>query len=182
MSQMELLLSDLDAAGTREAVDECTKRFCMFNTKGNRRRLVEHILSLRPSRAERIPFYCRFVANLHPYVSSVGAELAEALAAEFLRLQKKKELQLRLDLKIRNIKFVAELVKFKIFAPNHLFQLWGYMLMHFAPQNVHTTGTQRALRTHARTRVISPPSLTYTIVTGRAGPGRAVVMGRDARF
>ena len=61
-----------------------------------------------------LPFYARFVAQLNPIMPTVGTDLVAILKYNFRYLFKKKD-QINIESKVKNIRFIGELVKFGIF-------------------------------------------------------------------
>ncbi|XP_010253476.1 PREDICTED: regulator of nonsense transcripts UPF2 isoform X2 [Nelumbo nucifera] len=92
--------------------------FCYLNSKSNRKRLVRALFNVPRTSLELLPYYSRMVATLSTCMKDVSSMLLQMLDEEFNFLINKKD-QMNIETKIRNIRFVGELCKFRI-APGGL--------------------------------------------------------------
>ncbi|RHY41476.1 hypothetical protein DYB38_005125 [Aphanomyces astaci] len=102
--QMDAFFASLEDMISRDRCDKAAVDFCYRNTKATRTRCL-------------LPYYSRLLATLDSVLKDdVGGALVELLVQEFNYFQKKKN-QYRLESKVKNIRFVGELTKFKVAPP-----------------------------------------------------------------
>jgi len=63
-----------------------------------------------------LPFYARFTAILSQYYPEIGVELLKMLLTEFWEMQEQNDI-VKIETKIRNIRFIGELTKFGVCEP-----------------------------------------------------------------
>lgn len=121
-TRFRVLLEGLPRCGSREQVDEWVTDYVMerHNTKANRARLLKAIATSPPVFSDALPYYGRVVATLEGAVKGFAAPLIELLADE-LRYLLKRRRSSHLDLKMRNARLLAELVKFLVAPPVTVF-------------------------------------------------------------
>lgn len=116
--------------------------FCYLNSKSNRKKLVRTLFNVPRTSLELLPYYSRLVATLSTCMKDVSSMLLQLLEEEFNFLINKKvcccliciilfqsnmdlpqlniscfhlsQDQMNIETKIRNIRFIGELCKFKI--------------------------------------------------------------------
>lgn len=116
--QHDAFFSSLEDLVNRDRCDKAAIDFCYRNSKLNRNRLIKTLFSVPRTHLELLPYYARLVATLQSvFKEDIGGELVTLLVNEFTHHIKKRN-QFRLESKIKNIRFLAELVKFKICPPN----------------------------------------------------------------
>lgn len=116
--QHDAFFSSLEDLVNRDRCDKAAVDFCYRNSKLNRNRLIKTLFSVPRTHLELLPYYARLVATLQSvFKEDIGGELVTLLVNEFTHHIKKRN-QFRLESKIKNIRFLAELVKFKICPPN----------------------------------------------------------------
>ncbi|CAB4063451.1 UPF2 [Lepeophtheirus salmonis] len=99
----------------REMIDNAAVEFCMsLNTKKNRLKLVKTLFGVHRNRQDLFPFYARLVATLSPCMPEVSIGLGQYLKQEF-RWQLRKKDQMKIESKLKVVRFIGELVKFKMF-------------------------------------------------------------------
>ncbi|KAJ1930780.1 mRNA decay protein, partial [Linderina macrospora] len=129
------LLSQLPAMTSKERVDQLAVNFCYVNGKGNRAKLVRTLADAPRRQLFLLPYYARLMATLHPYFPEIGDGVVEELAQEFRWLSRQKSRDL-LELRLRNIRYIAELTKFKV-APLHVaIRCSKSLLEQFHAQNI----------------------------------------------
>ncbi|PSN43999.1 Regulator of nonsense transcripts 2 [Blattella germanica] len=105
---MESFLTHLPNCVNREMIDSSAVEFVMnLNTKYNRKKLVKMLFSVPRTRLDVLPFYARFVATLHPVVPDVAMELGQFLKQDF---------KFHVRKKIKVVRFIGELVKFRMYS------------------------------------------------------------------
>lgn len=60
-----------------------------------------------------IPFYARFTATINQYFKDIGVEIVSLLEQEFNKLYEDNDV-IKIETKIRNIRFLGELTKFDV--------------------------------------------------------------------
>ncbi|KAJ2862540.1 mRNA decay protein [Coemansia aciculifera] len=129
------ILRRLPALTTKEGADQAALNFCYVNSKANRAALIRTLVEVPRRQQFLIPFYSRFIAVLHPYFPEIGDSVLEELSHEFHWLSKQRFKDL-MDTRLKNIKYIAELTKFKV-APLHVsFRCAKTTLEQFHAQNV----------------------------------------------
>ncbi|CAL8086813.1 unnamed protein product [Calicophoron daubneyi] len=130
---METFLTQLPNCVNRDLIDRAAIDFCLnLNKRSNRRRLARTLLAVPRTRYDLLPFYARLVAALAPVMPDLVQDVNTMLTGEF-RWRASKRDQLNLESKLKIVRFIGELVKFRIF-PAH--QALG-CLKQLLPQFVH---------------------------------------------
>ena len=80
---------------------------------------------------------CRVIASLNRVMSKedVATPVLEALKREFYGMMKTKNQQY-IDNKVRNVRYLAELVKFGVAPPITAFRMFKTMMADFSPHNI----------------------------------------------
>ncbi|KAK3289206.1 Regulator of nonsense transcripts upf2 [Cymbomonas tetramitiformis] len=117
---LEHLMARLPNCVNRDVADSFAVDFCYLNSKGARKRLVRTLFAAPRNALELLPYYSRISATLAQYLKDIGPLLVSWLDEEFGSLLHKKD-PLNLESKIRNIRFLGELTKFKITPPSVIF-------------------------------------------------------------
>jgi regulator of nonsense transcripts 2 len=114
------------------------------------------------TRLEALPYYARFIAIMNPFFKDMGKDLCTRLEDEFKQLFQEKD-QINIETKIKNIRFLSELVKFKVCPTNTIFTFLKMCLDDFKHHNVdvacallETCGRYlyRTPETHIRTQTL----------------------------
>eukprot|EP01083_Nonionella_stella_P106949 309200_1 len=133
---ISLVLKELEEACSRPVIDDLSERFCFFNSKKNRKKLVSALFKTRASRLNHLPYYGRLTATLSKCFPDIGTELVEILEKEFYGMFKRKS-QTDLPEKVRNIVFIGELTKFGVCPDITTFKCLNRCLKDFSPHNIH---------------------------------------------
>ncbi|KAI8324637.1 ARM repeat-containing protein [Martensiomyces pterosporus] len=129
------ILRRLPAFASKDGIDETAVDFCYVNNKANRAKLIQSLVDVPRRQLYIIPFYARFIATLHPYFPEIGNGVIEELNHEFRWLTKKRFKDL-LETRLKNIKYISELTKFRV-APLHVpFHCAKALLEQFHVQNL----------------------------------------------
>ncbi|KAJ2748005.1 mRNA decay protein [Coemansia sp. BCRC 34301] len=129
------ILQRLPALTTKEGADQAALSFCYVNSKANRAALIRALVDVPRRQQFLLPFYARFIAVLHPFFPEIGDSVLEELGHEFRWLSKQRFKDL-METRLKNIKYIAELTKFKV-VPLHLsFRCAKTTLEQFHTQNV----------------------------------------------
>ncbi|KAG2176033.1 hypothetical protein INT44_000512 [Umbelopsis vinacea] len=135
MVQLDALLARLPTLNNRDMIDSVAVEFCYLNSKSARKRLIKTLLSVPRSRVDLLPYYARLVATLNPYYPDVGDAILVTLEHEFKGLFRKKSADL-LETRVKNIRYLAELTKFRITPAHTIFHIFKVALDDFTNQNI----------------------------------------------
>ncbi|EGZ11827.1 hypothetical protein PHYSODRAFT_547735 [Phytophthora sojae] len=139
--QLDAFFTSLEDLVNRDRCDKAAVEFCYRNSKATRNRLVKTLYAVPRTHLELLSHYARLVATLQSVLKEdIGGELVGMLVGEFHGLIKRRN-QFRLESKIKNIRFLAELVKFRICPPNTGFRCLQKCFQDFQGHNVHVATT-----------------------------------------
>lgn len=83
-----------------------------------------------------IPYYSRMIANLNKVgLKEIGATVVQRLFSEFTWMFHKKD-PLNIDNKLKNIRYLSELIKFEICQPKEIFSIWTKLVTDFSGHNI----------------------------------------------
>jgi len=136
---LDAVLDRLPNCVSKELCDEVATEFCYAGGagKGARRRLARSLFEVPIGALQLLPYYSRIMAVLAPLFPDVPATVVAQLETEFADLIKKKDATLRtLEPRLRNARYIAEMLKFKIFPPGTAFSLLKSLLDDFVGHNV----------------------------------------------
>ncbi|KAG2176994.1 hypothetical protein INT43_007648 [Umbelopsis isabellina] len=133
--QLDGLLARLPTLNNRDMIDSVAVEFCYLNSKSARKRLIKTLVSVPRTRVDLLPYYARLVATLNPYFPEVGETVLAALEHEFKGLFRKKSMDL-LESRVKNIRYLAELTKFRITPAHTIFHIFKVALDDFTNQNI----------------------------------------------
>lgn len=129
-------LASLPTCVNRELIDKAAQEFCMnLNTKGNRKKLAKALFSVQRTRYDLLPFYARLTATLNPCMPDLAQELNNMLKSDFKYHVRKKD-QINIESKLKTVRFIGELVNFKIFPKADALQCIKMLLFDFSHHNV----------------------------------------------
>ncbi|KAH1232625.1 Regulator of nonsense transcripts UPF2 [Glycine max] len=134
-TNLDALLQRLPGCVSRDLIDQLTVEFCYLNSKSSRKKLVRALFNVPRTSLELLPYYSRMVATLSTCMKDVSSILLQMLEEEFNFLINKKD-QMNIETKIRNIRFIGELCKFKISPPGLVFSCLKACLDDFTHHNI----------------------------------------------
>ncbi|KAL3617609.1 Regulator of nonsense transcripts upf2 [Castilleja foliolosa] len=134
-TNLEALLHRLPSCVSRDLIDQLTVEFCYLNSKSSRKKLVRALFNVPRTSLELLPYYSRMVATLSTCTKDVSSMLLQFLEEEFNTLTNKKD-QMNIETKIRNIRFIGELCKFKIAPAGLVFSCLKACLDDFTHHNI----------------------------------------------
>ncbi|KAK7354481.1 hypothetical protein VNO80_19945 [Phaseolus coccineus] len=134
-TNLDALLQRLPGCVSRDLIDQLTVEFCYLNSKSNRKKLVRALFNVPRTSLELLAYYSRMVATLSTCMKDVSSILLQMLEEEFSFLINKKD-QMNIETKIRNIRFIGELCKFKIASPGLVFSCLKACLDDFTHHNI----------------------------------------------
>jgi regulator of nonsense transcripts 2 len=120
---------------TKESVDKAAIDFCAISSRANRRRLVKTLFGVHRTKLELLPYYGRLLAILNQYFKEMGPMIMGLLEEEFTYLFHKKD-QINIETKVKNIRFLSEMVKFRICPPNTILNFLKMCLDDFTYHNI----------------------------------------------
>jgi len=134
---MDTILGKLPNCVNRDLVDEIALEFCQVNNKQNRKRLVKALLQTSRTNhgLDVIPYYARLVAILNIPIPEVGTLMVDAVQAQFNPKVKPKD-NFEIEAKIKNVRFIGELTKFKVCQPQITLVCLKKLLDEFSHYNI----------------------------------------------
>ncbi|KAK0629756.1 armadillo-type protein [Bombardia bombarda] len=135
-AQVDTLLLRLPELTNKEVIDQTAIDFCFLNSKASRNRLVKALTDVPKGRGDLLPSWSRLVATLGQYMPDIPKGLVEYLDAEFRSLQKRKEKEFLGQVRLSNIRYLAELTKFGIVPEHVVFHCLKVSLDDFSRMNI----------------------------------------------
>ncbi|KAI8610142.1 armadillo-type protein [Chytriomyces sp. MP71] len=118
-----------------EAIDKLAVQFCFINRKTSRKRLIQTLATVPRQRLDVLPYYSRLIATLSPFMPDVSEKVLAALEKEFHFHQKKTD-RTFVEEKVKVVRYIGELTKFKI-PPYHVtFHVFKVLLESFTNHNI----------------------------------------------
>ncbi|GAB6029878.1 Regulator of nonsense transcripts upf2, variant 2 [Chamberlinius hualienensis] len=177
---LDSFLTSLPRCVNRELIDKASVDFCMnLNTKPNRRKLVKALFLVPRTRLDLLPFYARFVATLNPCMPDIATDLAAMLKQDFRHHIYKKD-QINIESKVKTVRFIGELVKFKMYSKAEALLCLKILLADFSHHHIEMTCN--LLETCGRYLFRSPDSHTRTKVYLDQMMRKKAVMAIDSRY
>ncbi|KAL9365459.1 hypothetical protein Peur_043332 [Populus x canadensis] len=134
-TNLDALLQRLPGCVSRDLIDQLTVDFCYLNSKSSRKKLARALFNVPRTSLELLPYYSRMVATLSTCMKDVSSMLLQMLEEEFNFLINKKD-QMNIETKIRNIRFIGELCKFRIAPASTVFSCLKACLDDFTHHNI----------------------------------------------
>ncbi|KAF9403150.1 hypothetical protein BGX21_006677 [Mortierella sp. AD011] len=134
-TQLDAFMAKLSSMCNRDMIDQAAVDFCYLNSKLSRNRLIKTLVQVPRDRHDLLPYYSRLIATFKPFYPDVAEEVLAALEREFRGLLRKKHLDLS-ESRVKNIKFLSELVKFGVTPLPIIFHCLKVLLEDFVPQNI----------------------------------------------
>ena len=138
-TQPEQYFAKLSNCVNRDMIDNAAIDFIrFFNTKFGRRKLVKTLFNVPRTRLDLLPFFARLTATIYPHVPSIGNELVNLFKLEFRNLFRKKD-QINIESKVKNVRFIGELVKFNLFPEHEALNCLRMLLSDFTHHHIEMT-------------------------------------------
>ncbi|KAF9340436.1 hypothetical protein BGZ91_002062 [Linnemannia elongata] len=134
-TQIDAFMARLPNMCNRDMIDQAAVDFCYLNSKLSRNRLIKTLVQVPRDRHDLLPYYSRMIATFKPFYPDVAEEVLNALEREFRGLLRKKHMDLS-ESRVKNIKFLSELVKFGLTPLPIIFHCLKVLLEDFVPQNI----------------------------------------------
>lgn len=118
-SAFELYLMRVSNAESVKQIDDLVHEyFHEFNSKGSRRQLAQHLLSVHRNSLHLLAPHSRFICVVAPYLKEVPSYVLQGLQAELEQVMAEKDTQqVAMESKIKTVRYLCELCKFKICPP-----------------------------------------------------------------
>lgn len=137
--QPDQYYNKLPSCVNRDMIDNAAADFIkFFNTKFGRKKLVKTLFNVQRTRLDLLPFFARLTATIYRYVPSVGNELVNLLRQDFRNLFKKKD-QINIESKVKNVRFIGELVKFNLYSKEEALICLKMLLSDFTHHHIEMT-------------------------------------------
>jgi regulator of nonsense transcripts 2 len=135
-AQVDALLSKLHDLQTKDHVDQLALDFCFLNSKASRNRLIKSVSDVPKGRLDLLPLYSRLVATLGQYLPDIPQGLIMYLDEEFRSLQRRKSKEFLGQVRMGNVRYLAELTKFGVVPEHIIFHCFKVALDDFSRMNI----------------------------------------------
>lgn len=135
-AQVDAIIARLPDLVHKDTVDQTAIDFCFLNSKASRNRLVKALQDVPKGRGDLLPYWARLVATLGRYMTDISKGLVEYLDAEFRSLQRRKDKDFLGQVRLVNIRYLAELTKFGIVPEHVVFHCLKVSLDDFSRMNI----------------------------------------------
>lgn len=135
-AQVDALLAQLVDLNNRDQVDQFAIDFCFLNSKASRNRLVKALQDIPKGRTDLLPLYSRLVATLGKHLPDVSQGIVAYLDEEFRSLQRRKSKDFLGQVRMVNIRYIAELTKFGVVPEHVIFHCLKVSLDDFSRMNI----------------------------------------------
>jgi regulator of nonsense transcripts 2 len=135
-AQVDSLLLRLPELSSKEAVDQIAIDFCFLNSKASRNRLIKALTEVPKGQNALLSLWARLIATLGQYMPDIPKGLVESLDNEFRSLQRRKEKEFLGQVRLVNIRYLAELTKFGIVPEHTVFHCLKVSLDDFSRMNI----------------------------------------------
>ncbi|KAJ5176541.1 uncharacterized protein N7482_002418 [Penicillium canariense] len=139
-AQVDALLGKLPELQTKDQVDQFALDFCFVNSKASRNRLVKAVSDIPKGRVDLLPLYSRLVATLGQYLPDIPQGLTSYLDEEFRSLQRRKSKEFLGQVRMSNVRYLAELTKFGVVPEHIIFHCFKVSLDDFSRMNIEIIG------------------------------------------
>ncbi|EAW11953.1 regulator of nonsense transcripts 2 [Aspergillus clavatus NRRL 1] len=139
-AQVDALLAKLPDLQTKDQVDQLALDFCFLNSKASRNRLIKAVSDVPKGRIDLLPLYSRLVATLGQYLPDIPQGLITYLDEEFRSLQRRKSKEFLGQVRMTNIRYLAELTKFGTVPEHIIFHCFKVSLDDFSRMNIEIIG------------------------------------------
>lgn len=161
---------------SRDLIDKAAQDFCYLNTASNRKRIARELFAVPRTAFSLLPYYARFTAILAPAMPEIAELLASLLEGEFFSYVKVKADGV-LESRLKNIRFIGEMVKFRLVRPGVVFTCLQRCLDDFTLHNIEVACIllEVAGRFLYRTKQTSARTMSMLEVSGSHSPSDSTV-------
>lgn len=135
-AQVDAIILRLPDLTNKEIIDQTAIDFCFLNSKASRNRLVKALTDVPKNRGDLLPSWARLVATLGQYMPDIPKGVIDYLDTEFRSLQARKSKEFLAQVRIGNIRYLAELTKFGIVPEHTVFHCLKVCLDDFSKMNI----------------------------------------------
>lgn len=135
-AQVDALLARLPDLTNKDLIDQAAIDFCFLNSKASRNRLIKAVQDVPKGRSDLLPSWSRLIATLGRYMPDVTKGVVDYLDAEFRSLQRRKEKDFLGQVRLSNIRYLAELTKFGVVPEHVIFHCLKVSLDDFSRMNI----------------------------------------------
>jgi regulator of nonsense transcripts 2 len=135
-AQVDALLARLHELTTKDQVDQFAIDFCFLNSKASRNRLIKSIEDIPKGRSDLLPLYARLVATLGRHLQDIPQAMISYLDDEFRSLQRRKSKEFLGQVRMVNMRYIAELTKFGVVPEHVIFHCLKVCLDDFSRMNI----------------------------------------------
>lgn len=135
-AQVDAIIARLPDLTTKESIDQTAVDFCFLNSKASRNRLIKALTEVPKGRGDLLPCWARLAATLGQYMPDVPKGLVDYLDAEFRSLQRRKEKGFLGQVRLSNIRYLAELTKFGVVPEHVVFHCLKVSMDDFSKMNI----------------------------------------------
>lgn len=136
-AQLNAFLAKLPDMSNKAMIDTAAVDFAFLNSKAARRRLIKDMAAVPRHRSDLLPYYARLIATLNKYMPDIGQGILAHLDDEFRYLQKKRNVDLS-ETRTKNMRFIGELVKFRVTPLITTFHCFKVCLDDFSRTNIES--------------------------------------------
>ncbi|KAK6219556.1 MIF4G domain-containing protein [Colletotrichum tabaci] len=135
-AQVDAVLARLPDLTNKDVIDQAAIDFCYLNSKASRNRLIKALTEVPKGRGDLLPSWSRLAATLGRYMPDIPKGLVDYLDAEFRSLQRRKDKDFLGQVRLSNIRYLAELTKFGIVPEHVVFHCLKVSLDDFSRMNI----------------------------------------------
>jgi len=140
-AQVDALLARLPELSSRDQVDQFAIDFCFLNSKASRNRLTRAIQEIPKGRLDLLPIYSRLIATFSKALPDIPQAIVSYLDDEFRSLQRRKSKDFLGQVRMVNIRYIAELTKFGVVPEHVIFHCLKVSLDDFSRMNIEIIGS-----------------------------------------
>ncbi|KAI5358087.1 putative nonsense-mediated mRNA decay protein Nmd2/UPF2 [Septoria linicola] len=135
-AQVDAVLAKLHELSTKDQVDQLAIDFCFLNSKASRNRLIKAVEEVPKGRTDLLPLYARLVSTLGRHLPDVPEAIIKYLDDEFRSLQRRKSKDFLGQVRMINMRYIAELTKFGVVPEHVIFHCLKVSLDDFSRMNI----------------------------------------------
>ena len=133
--RFEIFRKKLSSCGSKEFADHLAEDFAKISNKKNRKDLIEILCNYSKHTLQCIPYFARMATEIGVLYREIPNKIISKLENEFIVLQEQGEPG-SLDIRLRNLKFISEFLKFQLAQPALLLNCFELCLSNFSGENI----------------------------------------------
>lgn len=121
-----------------EKADEISAKFFQINVKKARKHLTNDLIDYKIDYHLVAPFFCRILANISNFCNDMPDMIMEKIKIDFdkHKANPRRSEDVIFDARIRNIKFLTELTKFRVIKPNFTQNIFKQCIEEFKDNDI----------------------------------------------